>query len=96
MSLKETKEVKEANEETLVANKEEAAKPEKENKVVEKIVSVAPGHVLNVRSTPKTDATNIVGVLKAGEKVKCFGEEGDFTVTKFKGKPAYVMTSKLR
>lgn len=61
---------------------------------VEKVVKVSEGNVLNVRSEAKT-GNNVVGTFKNGEAVTVYGTEGEFSVIRYKGKPAYVMSSKL-
>lgn len=60
------------------------------------IVNTEDGVLLNVRSTPTIVEDNVVGTLAKGTPITVLGESGEFTKITFKGKTAYVLTSKLK
>ena len=95
MSLRETNDDVKKPVEEATTKQEKPQEKAADKKEKEYTVNIPEGHVLNVRSEAKIDNQNIVGTLKPGDKIKGFGTEGEFTIVKFKGKPAYVMSSKL-
>lgn len=77
--------------ETLVKNNVQKTK----EPVVKRFnVAVDEGHVLNVRSEAKI-AQNVIGTLDSNATVTVYGTDGDFSIIRYKGKPAYVMSDKL-
>lgn len=61
------------------------------------VVNTDNGVLLNVRSTPSMiDSNNIVGTLSKGTTVESIGTNGEFTKITYKGKDAFVLTSKLK
>lgn len=60
------------------------------------IVNTDDGVFLNVRSAPTMLENNVVGTLAKGTPITGLGESGEFTKITFKGKTAYVLTSKLK
>lgn len=72
--------------------------PIKQNKqsVKKFVVNTNDGIFLNVRSAPTMVENNVVGTLAKGTVVTGHRESGEFTKITFNGKPAYVLTSKLK
>ena len=72
--------------------------PNKQSKpsVKKFVVNTDDGVLLNVRSAPTMLENNVVGTLAKGTPITGLGESGEFTKITFKGKTAYVLTSKLK
>ena len=61
------------------------------------VVNTDDGVLLNVRSTAHMiNVDNIVGTLSKGTTIESIGTNGEFTKITYKGKDAFVLTSKLK
>lgn len=79
--------------EKRITKEKEPVKPIKKRFVV----NTDDGVLLNVRSTPSMlNPNNIVGTLSKGTTVESIGINGEFTKITYKGKDAFVLTSKLK
>lgn len=79
--------------EKRITKEKETVKPIKKQFVV----NTDDGVLLNVRSTPSMlNTKNIVGMLTKGTTVESVGTNGEFTKITYKGKDAFVLTSKLK
>lgn len=62
----------------------------------ETIMTVNGAPYVNFRSTPSTDADNIISILIEGNQVRAVSEIGEFTACYWGSKYGYVMTKYLK
>ena len=63
---------------------------------VEHIMTVHGVPYVNFRSTPSTEADNVISILTEGDQVAATTEVGEFTACKWGSKYGYVMTQYLK
>lgn len=79
--------------EKRITKEKEPVKPIKKRFVV----NTDDGVLLNVRSTPSMlNPNNVIGTFTKGTTVESIGTNGEFTKITYKGKDAFVLTSKLK
>lgn len=79
--------------EKRIAKAKEPVKPTKKRFVV----NTDDGVLLNVRSTPSMlNPNNIIRTFTKGTTIESIGTNGEFTKITYKGKDAFVLTSKLK
>lgn len=87
------------NYETNTSDEIEAPMVQEEPEKFMYIVKTEENKLLNVRSAPEVNPTNVIGTLKPGAEVEAVEKIVDgskpFTEIKYNGGVAYVMTSKL-